>query len=194
MAFERTTAASAALLLIDHQVGTIKMVSSIPPDVLKQNVVMLAKTAGILGMPIVFTTSMEEHQQGPLIDELQDIDRASFDARIKRSGVVNAMEDPAFAQAVLATGRQRFILAGVTNDVCTVFPALTLLDAGHEVVVVADAGGSPTETGEALALRRMEQAGAVVVGTGQIVAELTGNWTSTEGQRIMQEVIVPAMK
>lgn len=194
MAFERLTGSNAALLLIDHQVGTIQMVSSIPGDELKKNALMLAKTASILGMPTVLTTSMEDHQQGPLIDELQEVNPAAFDTRVKRKGVVNAMEDPAFAAAVHGTGRKRFILAGVTNDVCTVFPALSLLDQGHEVFVVADAGGSPSALGDSLALRRMERAGATIVGTGQVVAELAENWTSPEGQEIMQKVIAPAMQ
>ncbi|RZT29052.1 isochorismatase family protein [Cupriavidus agavae] len=194
MAFERLTGSNAALLLIDHQVGTIKMVSSMPGGELKQNAVMLAKTAHILGMPIVLTTSMEDHQQGPLIDELQEISRDAFDARVKRTGIVNAMEDPLFAQAVQTTRRQRFILAGVTNDVCTVFPALSLLDRGHEVFVVADAGGSPSAMGDNLALRRMERAGATVLGTGQVVAELAENWSSPQGQEILQKVIAPAMR
>lgn len=120
--------------------------------------------------------------------------KAAFEARVKRKGVVNAMEEPAFAQAVQATGRKRFILAGVTNDVCTVFPALSLLSQGHEVFVVADAGGSPTALGDSLALRRMERAGATILGTGQVVAELAANWSSPGGQETMQKVIAPAMR
>lgn len=42
-----------------------------------------------------------------------------------------------------AVGRKRLIIAGVTNDVCTVFPALTLVVQEFEVRAVADAGGSP---------------------------------------------------
>lgn len=194
MEFERSTAADTALLLIDHQIGTIAMVSSMPTEALKQNAVMLAKTASILGMPVVLTTSMESQQQGPLIDELREVDQTAYDHRIQRTGVVNAMEEPAFAAAVRATGRKRFILAGVTNDVCTIFPALTLKGAGNEVIVVADAGGSPSNAGDQLALRRMEQAGVIVAGTNQVVAELAADWSTPTGQRIMQEVVAPAMQ
>jgi len=48
---------SAALLLIDHQVGTIGMVRSISAEELKRNVVMLAKAAAILGLPAVISTT-----------------------------------------------------------------------------------------------------------------------------------------
>ncbi|WP_207080387.1 hypothetical protein [Novosphingobium sp. KA1] len=48
VALERFTGANAAMLLIDHQVGTMKWVSSLPVEEMKRNALMLAKTARIL--------------------------------------------------------------------------------------------------------------------------------------------------
>ncbi len=194
MTFERFTGSNAAMLLVDHQVGTMGWVQSIPGEELKRNALMLAKTASILGMPVVLTSSMEEYAQGPLLNELAEILPQQFEARIKRLGVVNAMDDMAFAQAVAATGRKRIILAGVTNDVCTVYPALSLISMGYEVQVVADAGGSPSKMGDDMALRRMEKAGVTLTSTNQLIAELAGNWTTPEGSRIVQEVVMPALE
>lgn len=194
MNFKRFTGGDAALLLVDHQVGTMGWVQSIPFDEMKRHALMLAKTAKILGMPVVLTSSMEDHAQGPLLGELADILPDAFSARIKRLGVVNAMDDPAFAAAVQATGRRRIVLAGVTNDVCTVYPALTLVSQGYEVQVVADAGGSPSKMGDDMALRRMEKAGVTLTSTNQLIAELAGNWSTPEGSRIVQEVIMPALQ
>lgn len=188
MGFERFHAGDAALLLIDHQVGTLSQVGSMPVEEVKRNTIMLARVAKVLGLPVVLTTSMEDHAQGPLIPELQAILPEAFAARVKRAGVINAMEDPAFAEAVRATGRRRLILAGVTNDVCTVFPALTLVGQGLEVQVVTDAGGSPTSAGDEMALRRMEVNGVTLTGTNQIVAELTGSWMSPQGQGVLEVV------
>src|SRR5436309_13153413 len=98
----------------------------------------MAQTARILKLPVVLTSSMEEYAQGPLLSELKAILPAEFSARIKRSGIVNAMDDKNFAAAVKATGRKKLIVAGVTNDVCTVYPALSLVREGFEVQVVAD--------------------------------------------------------
>lgn len=186
MAKERFSGANSALVLIDHQVGTIGWVRSIPSDLLKRNTVLLAKTAVILGMPIIMTSSMEAFVQGPLISELAEVAPDAHTARIQRMGIINAMDDERFAAAVRGTGRKNIVLAGVTNDVCTVFPALSLVEEGFAVQVVADAGGSPGDIGEAMALRRMEGAGVVLTGTNQIVAELTGSWTTEEGGRIVQ--------
>ena len=194
MSFQRYTGNDAAMLLIDHQVGTMGWVKSIPFEEMKRNALMLAKTAQILNMPVVLTSSMEEYAQGPLLSELNEIFPKEFASRIKRLGVVNAMEDPAFADAVKATGRRKFILAGVTNDVCTVFPALTLISQGFDVQVVADAGGSPSKMGDDMALHRMEKAGITLTSTNQLIAELAGNWSTPEGTRIVQEVVMPSLQ
>lgn len=186
MSNERFSGSNAALILIDHQVGTIGWVKSGSQDELKRNTVMLAKAAKILGMPIVMTSSMEFMVQGPIIPELIEAAPEAHEARVQRAGIINAMEDEAFAAAVMATGRKKFIVAGVTNDVCTVFPALTLIEQGFDVQVVADAGGSPSDIGEEMALRRMAAAGVTLTGTNQAMAELTGNWATEEGGQIVQ--------
>ncbi len=194
MAFERFTGDNAALLLIDHQVGTMGWVHSIPFEEMKRNALMLAKTASILKMPVVLTSSMEEYAQGPLLSELETILPDEFAARIKRVGIVNAMDDENFAAAVKATGRRKLIIAGVTNDVCTVFPALSLVGNGNAVQVIADAGGSPSKIGDDMALRRMEKNGVTLSSTNQVIAELAGSWSTPEGMRIVQEVIMPALQ
>ncbi|EMN1926661.1 isochorismatase family protein [Burkholderia ambifaria] len=186
MTFQRLTGASAALLLIDHQVGTMGWVTSTSFDEMKRNAIILAKAAKILNIPTVLTSSMEEAAQGPLLSELEAILPDEFAARIKRAGIVNAMDDEAFAAAVKATGRTKFILAGVTNDVCTVYPALTLVGQGHEVQVVADAGGSPSKIADDIALRRMERAGVTLTSTNQLIAELAGSWSTPEGGQLVQ--------
>ncbi|PSS58444.1 isochorismatase family protein [Pseudomonas sp. BBP2017] len=189
MTYEKFSAENAALLLIDHQVGTMGWAKSMPFEELKRNVLMLAKAARILKLPVVLTSSMEEHAQGPLLSELEQILPAEFAGRVKRLGIVNAMDDENFAAAVKASGRKKFIVAGVTNDVCTVYPVLTLLSQGHEVQVVADAGASPTARADDIALRRMDKAGATLTSTNQVIAELAGSWATPEGGQLVQVVM-----
>lgn len=193
MAYERFSGANAALLLIDHQIGTMGWARSLPFEELKRNTLMLAKSAAILGIPTVLTSSMEEHAQGPLLPELEAILPAQFAARIRRLGIVNAMEDENFAAAVRATGRSKLIIAGVTNDVCTVYPALSLVRDGFEVQVVADAGASPTRFADYIALRRMEKNGVTLTSTNQLIAELAGSWATPEGGRLVQ-VLMEALQ
>ncbi|RJT24150.1 isochorismatase family protein [Buttiauxella izardii] len=186
MSFEKFTADNAAMLLIDHQVGTMGWAKSMPFEELKRNALMLAKSAAILNMPVVLTSSMEEYAQGPLVEELKTILPTEFEARIKRLGIVNAMDDENFAAAVKATGRKKLIIAGVTNDVCTVYPALTLVAAGFDVQVVADAGASPTKMADEIALRRMDKNGITLTTTNQLIAELAGSWATPQGEKLVQ--------
>ncbi len=183
---EGFNADNAAFLLIDHQVGTMGWARSMPFEELKRNALMLAKAARILKMPVVLTSSMEEHAQGPLLSELEQILPTAFASRIKRLGIVNAMDDEHFAAAVKATGRRKLIIAGVTNDVCTVYPALSLVRDGYEVQVVADAGASPTRMADDIALRRMDKAGVTLTSTNQLIAELAGSWATPEGGELVQ--------
>lgn len=107
MFWNRFTAQDSVMLLIDHQVGTMGWAKSQPFEELKRNTLMLAKTAKILGIPVVITSSMEEYAQGPLLGELETILPAEFAARIKRTGIVNAMDDENFAAAVRSSGRKK---------------------------------------------------------------------------------------
>lgn len=189
MTFEKFSKDNAAMLLIDHQVGTMGWVTSTTFDEMKRNALILAKAANILKIPVILTSSMEEHAQGPLLSELEAILPEAFTARIKRLGIVNAMEDEDFAAAVKATGRKKLILAGVTNDVCTVYPALSLVSQGFDVQVVADAGGSPTKMADDIALRRMEKNGVTLTSTNQLIAELAGSWATPEGEQLAQTLL-----
>lgn len=178
------TPENAAMLLIDHQLGTISWTHSHDVGEIKKNALQLAKIATAIEMPLVLTSSMEWNVQGPLLSELEEIAPKAFADRIKRSGIVNAMHDENFSNAVIATNRKKVIVAGITTEVCVVFPVLQLLDEEYEVQVVTDASSSFTKIGDDASLRRMEQAGAVITSTAQIISELAVDWTSERGQTL----------
>ena len=184
------TPTDTAILLIDHQVGTIKLAVSTPYDEIVRNTRARARTAVATGMPLVLTSSQEDHFQGLLLDDLRTIAPEAYAARVKRPGVVDCWLYEPFRQAVLATGRKKLIMAGLTNDVCIVYPAISAVEEGFVVQVVADAGGSPTAAADAAALARMAANGVVVTSTNQVMAELATDWASATGgaiQRVMYE-------
>ncbi len=184
------TPTDTAILLIDHQVGTIKLAVSTPYDEIVRNTRALARTAVATGMPLVLTSSQEDHFQGLLLDDLRTIAPEAYAARVKRPGVVDCWLYEPFRQAVLATGRKKLIMAGLTNDVCIVYLAISAVEEGFVVQVVADAGGSPTAAADAAALARMAANGVVVTSTNQVMAELATDWASATGgaiQRVMYE-------
>ena len=87
-----------ALLLVDQQAGLAFGVGSIDRQVLLNNVVALAKTATVFGLPVVASTSATKVYSGPLMPAsksalpgIEPIDRRSM----------NVWEDDKAREAVL---------------------------------------------------------------------------------------------
>ncbi|MPY22619.1 isochorismatase family protein [Shewanella sp. YLB-07] len=180
------TPENSAMLLIDHQVGTMGWVKSADLEEIKRHTIALARAANETDMPLILTSSMEDQAQGPLFEELQKAVPEAFEKRVQRAGVVDAMKDADFAAAVKVTGRKNLIIAGITTDVCVVYPAITSVLEGYNVQVVVDGSGSPSKIADDTALRRMESHGVTLTTTNQLIAELAQDWSSEHGQKLMQ--------
>jgi len=186
------TPENSALVLVDYQVGTLQLIRNNSSDQSLRNAVMLAKAAKAYGMPIVLTTSQEDHIQGPLAPALQHISPEAYKNRVKRVGIVNAWSDPNFSAAVEATGRKKLIMGGVTTDICLIFPSISAVQAGFDVQAVMDASGSSYEMQEEMSRRRMERAGVVLTTTNTIIAELVQDWSSPQGSELVMLLIATA--
>src|SRR6202043_622180 len=99
--YEPLTSETAALVLIDHQVGLMTGVRDYSTGEIKHNVVALAKAAKALNFPVIITPAARDRMWGPTFPELVAappgvpiIDRSS----------VNPFDDPKMAQAIAATG------------------------------------------------------------------------------------------
>jgi nicotinamidase-related amidase len=180
---------NSAIVLIDHQVGTLQFVYTMSPDESLRNAVMLAKAAKAYGMPVVLTTSQEDHIQGPTAPALQQVLPEAHNNRVKRAGIVNAWADPNFSAAVRATGRKKLIMAAVTTDICLIFPAISAVQEGFDVLAVLDASGSSYEVQETLARQRMEHAGVLLTTTNTAIAELVQDWSTPQGSELIQLLI-----
>ena len=183
---------NSALVLIDYQVGTLQLIRNVSSDVSLRNAVLLTKAAERLKMPIVFTTSQEDHIQGPLAPALQQASPPAYKARVKRVGIVNAWSDPNFSDAIEATGRKNLIMGGVTTDICLIFPSISAVQLGFAVQAVIDASGSSYELQEEMSRRRMEQVGVVLTTTNTIVAELVQDWSTPAGMEIVKQLVATA--
>lgn len=181
----RFSAETSALLLIDHQVVTIQLIKNIDRELVAKQAVALAKMAAILDLPIVITSSQEDRAQGPVLPAIAEILPKQHAARIKRPGVVNAWAYPDFRNAVLATGRKNLIMAGVTTDVCLIFPAIDAALEGFGVQAVMDASGSPSDLSEEFSRQRMHDAGVVLTATNTLIAEIAQDWSTPTGQQLI---------
>ena len=183
---KKFTVLNTALILIDHQVGTMQLIKNIPLERVIRHTLVLARMASALHIPVVLTSSQEDHFQGALLPEFQNILPDAFERRIKRQGIVNAWEQADFADAIRSTGRTHLIMAGATTDVCLVYPTISAVQEGFHVQAVMDASGSPFDQSEELAQRRMADAGVVLTTTNTLLAELAHDWSSEAGASIME--------
>jgi nicotinamidase-related amidase len=87
---DQYTPENSALVLIDHQTGTLTFVHNMSAEESLRNAVMLAKAATAYAMPVVLTTSQEDHLQGPTAPALQQALPEAYKNRVKRTGIVNA--------------------------------------------------------------------------------------------------------
>jgi nicotinamidase-related amidase len=176
---------NTVLLLIDHQVGTMQLIKNIDRELAAKQAVALAKMAQILGLPTIITSSQEDRAQGPIVPDIAAILPDAHATRIKRPGVVNAWAYPEFRDAVIATGKPNLIMAGVTTDVCLIFPAIDAAKEGFGVQAVMDASGSPSDLSEEFSRQRMHDAGVVLTATNTLIAELAQDWSTADGQQLI---------
>ena len=164
------TPENSALVLIDFQPGLIDGTKSVSREILINNVVALAKTGALFRLPVVLSTvGVSAGYQEDTIAELKSV--LPGIPTVDRSKV-NAWEEPAFREAVVATRRQKLIMAGLWTEVCLVFPALDLLNEGYQVYAVSDASGGTSADAHERGMQRIIQAGAVPVTWEAVMAEL----------------------
>ena len=177
--FEKITPQNSAMLLIDHQVGTMNFgITDIDALHLKNRTLWLAGAAKVFHMPVLLTTSNAKGANGPLFPELI---QALTDVPVIDRVIINAWDDANFKAAVEKTGRKKLIIAGVTADVCLTFPALGALRDGYDVYAVMDASGTVSEQALYASMFRMSQAGVKIANTNMVVAELLADWSSPFG-------------
>jgi nicotinamidase-related amidase len=145
------------VILIDFQSQMAFATKSIDPVMLRNNAALVANTARIFNVSTITTTAAEKTFSGPMFDETTAVfPKTKFFDRTS----MNAWEDKAVIEAVNRIGKGRIVLAGLWTSVCIVGPALSALDQGFEVYVIADACGDVSDEAHERALERMVQAGA----------------------------------
>ncbi|RVX67403.1 hypothetical protein B0A52_08756 [Exophiala mesophila] len=177
--FERLDKDKAILLIVDHQLGLLQLVKDYTPAEFRNNVMAHAEMGKLFGLPTILTTSAERGPNGPFPKEITDMyPNAPY---IRRNGEVNAWDNPDFRAAVEATGRKQVILGGIVTEVCTMFLALSLREAGYSVWANTEASGTGTPKLAEDANRRMEGAGVHLTGMFGIAMFLMKDWRNTPG-------------
>ena len=165
------------LIMIDFQSQMAFATHSIDPVQLRSNAALVASAAAGFGASTILTTVAEKSFSGPMFEEVTSpfpgqalLDRTSM----------NTWEDEAVIDKVNEIGKPRIVLAGLWTSVCIVGPALSALDQGFEVFVIADACGDISTEAHNRAMDRMVQAGAQPITSLQYLLEMQRDWARTE--------------
>ncbi|KJH67335.1 chloroperoxidase [Chromobacterium violaceum] len=165
------------LILIDYQSQMAFATHSIDIPTLRNNAGLVASAAAGFGVSAILTTVAEKSFSGPMFDEVT----APFpDLRMLDRTSMNTWEDAAVIDRVNQIGKGRIVLAGLWTSVCIVGPALSALDQGFEVYVIADACGDISAEAHERAMQRMVQAGARPITSLQYLLELQRDWARTD--------------
>jgi nicotinamidase-related amidase len=166
------TPKDSVLILIDHQPFQFANLHSHEPTMIENNVIGLAKTAKVFGVPTILTTVTEE-RGGHLIKGLQDV--FPEQKPINRT-FINTWEDSRVVEAVKKTGRKKLIMAALWTEICLAMPVIQALGEGYEVYIVTDASGGVSIEAHDMGVRRMVQAGAVPMNWMAVLSELQRDW------------------
>lgn len=165
------------LILIDFQSQMSFATKSIDAITLRNNAALISHAAAGFSVPTILTTVAEKSFSGPMFSEITEafpgqklLDRTSM----------NTWEDEAVIAKVNEIGKSRIVLAGLWTGVCIVGPALSALEQGFEVYVIADACGDVSDEAHERAIERMIQAGARPMTALQYLLELQRDWARAE--------------
>jgi nicotinamidase-related amidase len=148
------SAGDTGLLVIDVQEKLVPLIPDAPA--LVRNIAFLVDGARLLDLPVQCT---EQYPRGlgPTVAELaqrlpERPDKVAF----------SSCAVPAVVESFRRAARPKVVLAGIETHVCVLHTALDLLALDFRVYVAVDAVGSRYRVDHDTALRRLEQAGAVL--------------------------------
>ncbi|MGJ7484576.1 hydrolase [Variovorax sp. LT2P21] len=165
------------LVMIDFQSQMAFATHSIDAVTLRNNASLVAHAAAGFGVSTILTTVAEKSFSGPMFDEI----KAAFpgQAMLDRTSM-NTWEDAAVIKKINEIGKTRIVLSGLWTGVCIVGPALSAIEQGFEVYVIADACGDVSTEAHERAIQRMVQAGAQPMTSVQYMLELQRDWARTD--------------
>ena len=150
---------------------------SIDAVLLRNNAALVAHAAKGFGVSTILTTVAEKTFSGPMFSEIANAFPGQ--AMLDRTSM-NTWEDAAVIAEVNKIGKTRLVLSGLWTSVCIVGPALSALEQGFEVYVIADACGDVSAEAHDRAMDRMVQAGARPMTSVQYMLELQRDWARGE--------------
>ena len=175
---ELLTPENSQLIFIDHQPQMAFGVHSMDRQLLKNNVVMLAKSARLFDIPTTITTVETEGFSGHTYPELLSV--FPEHPLLERTSM-NSWDDQNVRDALADNGRKKVIVSGLWTGICNgMFSLSAMAEGGYEIYMVADASGDTSAEAHDFAMQRMIQAGVIPVTTIQTLLEWQRDWARRE--------------
>ncbi|UZF95621.1 hydrolase [Bosea sp. NBC_00550] len=175
---EVLTPKNCQMIFIDQQPQMAFGVQSIDRQVLKNNVVGLAKAAKTFNIPTTITTVETTSFSGHTYPELLAVFPQN---KILERTSMNSWDDQNVRDALAANNRKKVVVSGLWTEVCnTTFALCAMLEGAYEIYMVADASGGTSGDAHRYAMDRMVQAGVVPVTWQQVLLEWQRDWAHRE--------------
>jgi nicotinamidase-related amidase len=175
---EVLTPRNCQMIFVDQQPQMAFGVQSIDRQVLKNNVVGLAKASKVFNVPTTITSVETESFSGYTYPELLDV---FPDHKVLERTSMNSWDDQKVRDALKANNRNKVVVSGLWTEVCnTTFALSAMHDAAYEIYMVADASGGTSKEAHDHAMQRMIQAGVVPVTWQQVLLEWQRDWARRE--------------
>jgi len=178
---EVLTPQNSQVLFIDQQPQMAFGVQSIDRQMLKNNVVALAKSAKVFDVPTTITQVETDSFSGNTIPELLEVFPKN---KLLERTSMNSWDDQNVRDALAAhakKGRKKIVVSGLWTEVCNMTFALSCLhDTDYEIYMVADASGGTSVDAHKYAMDRLVQAGVVPVTWQQVMLEWQRDWARKE--------------
>ncbi len=172
------TPSNCQVIFIDHQPQMAFGVQSIDRQVLKNNVVGLAKAAKVFDIPVTITTVETDSFSGHTYPELLAV---YPEAPLLERTSMNSWDDQKVRDALEKNGRKKVVVSGLWTEVCNNSFALSAMEGGgYEIYMVADASGATSAEAQEWAMQRMIQVGVVPVTWQQVMLEWQRDWARRE--------------
>jgi len=184
---EVLTPENCQMIFIDQQPQMAFGVQSIDRQVLKNNVVGLAKAAKVFNIPTTITTVETESFSGNTFPELLDV---FPEQDILERTSMNSWDDQKVRDALAKNGKKKVVVSGLWTEVCNnTFALCAMLEGGYEIYMVADASGGTSKEAHDYAMQRMIQAGVIPVTWQQVLLEWQRDWAHKETYNAVMDIV-----
>jgi len=177
---------NCVVAFIDLQPQMLFGVASHDRQSIINNNLVLAKAAGVFGVPVVLSTVESKAFSGNTWPQL--LAALPGSTPIERSSM-NSWDDAGFVAAIQKSGRKKIVLSGLWTETCVALPTIQAIHDGYEIYVAEDCCGDVSAMAHDNAMKRVIQAGAKPVTALSVMLEWQRDWAQRETYDAVMDIV-----